>query len=105
MREEWRVNKEMGSVNGGFSCRFLTLYEDKRGVMCDSLRPEWGVSDIEKNRRVEVRFGWGSGKEFCVEVDRDEGNRLFVELKKIGSEWNPMVQQRKVEELFGQEVS
>ena len=101
-REEWRLAKEFDSTNGGFSARFSTLYEDVRDIMCDSPRPEWDVSHEEKNRRVEVKFGWGSGKRFVSYVGRDEGNRLYMELRRIASEWNPYVQQSRVEKLFGE---
>lgn len=98
---EWRVNKSFDSTNGGFTARFLTLYEDKRDIMSDCVRPEMGVASVEKNRRVEIKLGWGSGKEFCAVVNRDEGNRLYKELVKIGSGWNPYVQQSAVEKLMG----
>ena len=87
MRYEWRVSKSIPF--GDYTAEFLVLYEDKRDVMCDSPRPEWGVADCEDNRAIHVRrnsglsnrFGEVDEVRFCV--SRDEGNRIYREMVKI----------------------
>lgn len=74
MVEQWRLNKtvEIGS------CRayFWTLFEDQRDTMSDCVRPVWGVSEKEKNRKVEIKDHAGRSV-FCRVVSREEGNGLY----------------------------
>ena len=93
---EWRLNKSVSVPYAG-KVEFRTLWEDKRDVMCDSPRPEWGVADCEKNRLVE----WTDlrGKRSVAVVDRDTGNEMYkrvAALTKPGSGFPPA----HLEEMF-----
>ena len=88
---EWRVNKSVYVPYAG-KVVFMTLYEDLRDVMSDSVRPEWGVSPRVKNRRVE----WcdSSGRVVAREVDRDTGNEMYrkvVAVSRPGSGFPPAI--------------
>jgi len=96
MYKEWRTNKSVSFVNSSLCAEFATLYEDKRDVMSDSVRPEWGVSDRARNRRVCVNE-WGKVL-FCEEVERDEGNRMYRDLVEIGRMWNSNKQRAAFDE-------
>jgi len=78
MLAEWRMNKKIPF--GDNEASFMTLYEDKRDVMCDSPRPEWGISDQPVNRCVEVD---GPDGRVVMRVTKEEGNALYREMVKI----------------------
>ena len=65
-----------------FTAKFYTLYEDKRDVMCDSLRPEWGTADCTKNHRVTVVDRRGITV-FSRDVNKNEGNAMYREMKPL----------------------
>lgn len=77
----WKMNKEI-PFSAGMTARFYTLYEDQRDVMCDSVRPEWGISTWTNNRRVEVVDRYGRTI-FSKEVDRETGNAMYREMKPL----------------------
>lgn len=88
---EWRVNKSVCVPYAG-TVVFMTLYEDLRDAMSDSVRPEWGVSPRVKNRRVE----WigSDGRVVAREVDRDTGNAMYrkvVSVSRPGSGFPPVI--------------
>lgn len=89
---EWRVNKSVYVPYAG-KVVFMTLYEDLRDVMSDSVCPEWGVSPMVKNRCVE----WHDSGGHVVarrEVDRDTGNEMYrkvVAVSRPGSGFPPAI--------------
>ena len=78
---QWRLNKEI-PFSAEYTARFLTLYEDMRDTMCDSPRPEWGIAERKNNRRVEVVYRRGIVV-FYKEVSKEEGNRMYLEMKPL----------------------
>jgi len=90
MMGEWRVNKTVCVPYAG-EVEFMTLWEDQRDVMSDSVHPEWGISDRVNNRRVV----WNSPNGRVVrEVDRDTGNMMYrkvVSVSRPGSGFPPAV--------------
>ena len=96
---ELRLNKVVRFVNSGIEARFYTLYEDKRDVYSDCVRPEWGISGKEKNRRIEVRDGGFHGDAvFCKDVSRDVGNMMYRDIVEISKMWNPFKQKDAIKE-------
>lgn len=79
---EWRLNKEI-PFSAGWTARFYTLWEDQRDMMCDSVRPEMGVSMDEKNRRVSVDDNRLGITIWSQRVSRNEGNRMYLEMKPL----------------------
>lgn len=75
---EWRTSKRIPF--GDNEAVFQTLYEDKRDAMCDSLEPEWGISEQTVNRRVRIE-----GPDGCLvmRMTKEEGNALYREMVKI----------------------
>ena len=81
MMGEWRLNKEI-PFSAGYTAEFRTLYEDKRDMMCDSVRPVMGISDCPKNRKVSVKDFRGITI-FSKEVSKEEGNQMYLEMKPL----------------------
>lgn len=97
---EWRVNKTVGVPYTG-DVQFLTLYEDQRDIMSDSVRPEWGVANRVKNRRV-MWYDVGGRVIESREVDRDTGNEMYrrvVAVSRPGSGFPPAVLKKLFEEV------
>ena len=78
--QEWHLNKRIPF--GGYEARFSTLYEDKRDIMCDSLRPEMGVVGCERNRMIEVYDIYNSCV-FTKICTKEEGNAMYREMKSL----------------------
>lgn len=95
MYGEWRKNKTVQFINSGLMAEFSTLYEDKRDIMSDSVRPEWGISDREDNRRVVIRDG--TDTVCAVQVSAEDGNRMFLDVVELSRMWNPHKQRAAVE--------
>ncbi len=94
---EWRVIKSVNVPYAG-EVKFMTLYEDLRDVMSDSVRPEWGISPVVKNHRVEWRDL--DGRVIAREVDREIGNMIYkkvVSVSRPGAGFPPAV----LEKVFG----
>ena len=81
MDSEWRFNKRIEF--GDYEVEFRTLWEDKRDIMCDSPRPEWGISDREKNRSVWIQNRYGNREALRLIVSKEEGNAIYREMVKI----------------------
>ena len=97
---EWRVNKTVCVPYAG-EVVFLTLYEDMRDVRCDSVRPEWGISPRDKNRKVVWR-GLDRRDVCACEVDRDTGNEMYrrvVSVSRPGSGFPPAVLEKMFREV------
>lgn len=77
----WKLAKEI-PFSADYTARFLKLYEDKRDAMCDSVRPEWGIADCEKNCMVEV-VDYRGITVFSVRVSKEEGNAMYREMKPL----------------------
>ena len=95
MYGEWRKNKTVLFINSGLKAEFSTYYEDQRDIMCDSVRPEWGVSSRKDNRHVVIRDG--RGDLFSEYVDRDRGNEMYRDIVELSKGWNPYKQRYEVE--------
>lgn len=81
MMGEWRLNKQI-PFSAGYTAEFRTLYVDQRDAMCDSVRPEMGIADCAKNRKVLVKDFRGIAV-FSKEVSREEGNQMYLEMKPL----------------------
>ena len=81
MRSIWKMNKEI-PFSASYTARFYTLYEDQRDIMCDSPRPEMGIANRPRNRRIEVQTTRGTTV-FAKEVTKEEGNRMYKEMKPL----------------------
>ena len=100
MRSEWRVNKDVCVPYAG-NVVFMTLYEDVRDVMCDSVRPEWEISQRTNNRRIVWNGLDGRVVRVC-EIDRDTGNDMYcrvVSLVHPGSGFPPAKLEKMFEEV------
>ena len=97
---EWRINKTVCVPYAG-EVVFMTLYEDMRDVMSDSVRPEWGISDRVKNRRIVWR-GLDRRDVRACEVDRDTGNEMYrrvIAVSRPGSGFPPAVLEKVFKEV------
>lgn len=97
MYGEWRGNKTVQFINSALRAEFMTYYEDKRDIMSDCVRPSWGISDLEKNRKVVIYDGGGSKSVFSAQVSAEEGNRLYMDIIELSRMWNPYKQRAAVE--------
>ena len=78
MNRVWRINKVIDFGNN--RATFMTLWEDARDVMCDSVRPDWVISDREKNRKIRIE---GDDGTVTLNVSKEEGNALYREMVKM----------------------
>ncbi|MBQ4197836.1 MAG: hypothetical protein II659_08350 [Bacteroidales bacterium] len=82
MHDIWRPVKNIPF--GDFRAWFSTLYEDKRDMMSDCVKPQWGIADRKSNRMVTVCRGRSNTDEvlriFCT---KDEGNALYKMMVKM----------------------
>lgn len=98
MYGKWKVNKAVDFCNSALRAEFKTYYEDQRDIMSDSVRPEWGISEMENNRKVVIYDGCGSEAVFDVQVSASEGNRLYRDIVELSKVWNPFKQRAAVDE-------
>ena len=80
---------------GDYDVRFMTLWEDMRDVMCDSPRPEWAVSERDKNRAIRIMNLYEPGDSLLLRVSKDEGNEIYREMVKIDNHGYGRAEARK----------
>ena len=82
MHDVWRSNKSIPF--GDYRAWFWTLYEDKRDIMSDCVRPQWGVANCNKNHMVTVCEGRSNVDEvWRIVCTKDEGNGLYRMMVKM----------------------
>lgn len=79
MRKIWTVKtvRKFGAI----SATFMTLYEDERDIMSDSIHPSMGIARCEKNRKVTLEIGLN--EIYTVLCSKEEGNELYLKLWKL----------------------
>lgn len=79
MRKIWTVKtvKNFGAI----SATFMTLYEDQRDIMSDSILPEMGIAHCAKNRKVTLKIGLR--EIYTVLCSKEEGNEFYLKLRKL----------------------